>query len=228
MSNSDRRRRLTSKLARVSPTRITPKDSLLSLTSQASRSGKRLIPQFDEISALAKSRKLSQKREEQRSERTPLTKNLLKKPDDAATSSILPKPLLRRRQASKFLSVLVNRTKFSKKKRTVLKCHGETAVDTEKKSHMGQGKKLLLFQSLRREPLTFLELHKRFSVSRQTLMGLVQNGFLKEVWGKNGVGMKFTITTAGKRHLKGLEESASYGPKIRRVAQFRLNERTVP
>jgi hypothetical protein len=208
--------------------KITPKDKLLSVTRQCSGSDKRLIPHLDTALRLAKSRRSNQTRKEQKPGRTPLTKNPPGKRKVLITSSILPKSVLRRKKAGKFLSLFVTKTKFSKQKKSSPKYQSKRSSDAGKISRLAVERKLRLFESLRKEPLTFIELHRQFGVSKQTLEGLVRNGFLEEVWGKSGVGLKFTITGAGKECLKELEESASYGPKIKRVVGFRLNQQIFP
>lgn len=214
------------KLGRVFPTKIAPKDRLLSMAHDYPGNQRHLIPRFDKAFRLAKSQRLDQARKEQGSRRPLLTRNLSAKLIGSVASSGMPKSVLHKKNGSDFLSVLVTRTKFSKQKKTRLKSHGKRTIDS--KNRMGQGKKLALFQNLRKEPLTFLELHRRFGVSKQTLAGLLRNGVLEEVWGKNGIGLKFTITSAGRERLKGLEENARYSPKIRKVGRFRLNQASVP
>jgi len=87
--------------------------------------------------------------------------------------------------------------------------------------------KIRLFQTLLKEPLPFLDIHDRFSVSRQTITRIVNAGLLKETWGSNGVGLRFEITNKGKTYLKELEEASKCELKIRQSSLTRLKERSV-
>lgn len=87
--------------------------------------------------------------------------------------------------------------------------------------------RLHLFQALLKEPLTFLVLHERFNVSKQTIRRLVQKKLLAEVWGSAGVGITFNVTNKGKAYLAELEEASKYEPKIKEHAFTRLKQRSL-
>jgi hypothetical protein len=87
--------------------------------------------------------------------------------------------------------------------------------------------RLHLFQALLKEPLTFLVVHERFNVSKQTIRRLVQKKLLAEVWGSAGVGITFNVTNKGKAYLAELEEASKYEPKIKEHAFTRLKQRSL-
>jgi len=95
-------------------------------------------------------------------------------------------------------------------------------AETHRLSH---ARTLQLFQALLREPLSFLELHSRFAVSKRTVVRFVKNGLLNEVWGPRAVGVRFKLSKKGKTYLKELEEAAKYEPKMMEKAFIRLKQR---
>lgn len=86
--------------------------------------------------------------------------------------------------------------------------------------------KINLFQALSKNTSTFLDLHGRFGVSRQTLRSLVKNGLVKEMWEPKGIGVKYKLTERGEIHLKQLEAAARCEPRVRKSASFKLKHRT--
>ena len=89
-------------------------------------------------------------------------------------SSVLPKPLFCGRRKNLYLSILSTRSKCAKRKKRVLVGSKRRSPEAENVSLLTQGKRLLLLQSLLKEPLTYFELHKQFGLSRQTLASLVR------------------------------------------------------
>lgn len=87
--------------------------------------------------------------------------------------------------------------------------------------------KIRLFQALLDEPLSFLDLHGRFNVSRQTITRLVKRGLLVETWGSEGVGVTFKLTTRGKAYLRELETASRCEPRIKESSLTRLKQRSV-
>lgn len=67
--------------------------------------------------------------------------------------------------------------------------------------------RLRLFQALLNQPLTFLDIHGRFKVSKQTIMGFVRKGLLKEEWGQGGIGVKYGLTKKGKTYVRQIESA---------------------
>jgi len=78
-----------------------------------------------------------------------------------------------------------------------------------------------------KKPLPFLDVHCRFGVSRETIMTLVKNGFLIEIWGPKAVGMTLKLSNKGKAYLKKLEAASKYEPKMRKNAIIRLKRSTI-
>ena len=76
------------------------------------------------------------------------------------------------------------------------------------------------------KPATFLDLHGRFGVSKETVKSLMKNGPLAEVWGPKTVGLRFKLTRKGKAYLRELEAAARYKPKIREASLIRLKHRS--
>ena len=84
---------------------------------------------------------------------------------------------------------------------------------------------LELLQALVNEPLTFLDLHARFGVSKRTMEGFVTKGLSKEVWGDRAIGVWFELTSKGKKRLKELEAAAEVEPQIKQRKFIRLKTR---
>jgi len=84
-----------------------------------------------------------------------------------------------------------------------------------------------LFQALLKEPLPFLDLHRLFGVSKQTIRGLVKNGLLMEMWGPKAIGVRFKLTNKGKTYLKRLESTAKIEPTVKRNMFIKLKHRTL-
>lgn len=88
--------------------------------------------------------------------------------------------------------------------------------------------KIRLFQALSNQPLPFLDIHKRFGISKRTVMGFVRRGFLKEEWGPNDIGVRFGLTEKGRSRLRQLEAAAHLEPKQRKNIFIRLKHRVFP
>jgi hypothetical protein len=130
------------------------------------------------------------------------------------------------RASKKLLSVLTGTEKLSKHRMVyripaprVLHPAGETA-------RFSQAKKLMLFQTLSKVALPFLDLHVRFGVSKQTVRSFVRRGLVTEVWGPKAVGVRFKLSKKGKNQLKELEAAAHYDSKISRKDMIRLRRAT--
>jgi DNA-binding PadR family transcriptional regulator len=65
------------------------------------------------------------------------------------------------------------------------------------------------------KPSTFLDIHGRFGVSREVIESFVRHGLLKEIWGPEHIGVRFSLTAKGKRFLKELESAANFKPPRR-------------
>ncbi len=87
--------------------------------------------------------------------------------------------------------------------------------------------KAKLFQALLSRSLPFLDLHERFSISKQTITRLVKRGLLEETWGSDGVGVTFNLTEKGKAQLEEIWAGSRYKPTIKRSSLTRLKQRSV-
>jgi hypothetical protein len=104
--------------------------------------------------------------------------------------------------------------------------HGQEGLWHSKETRrLSYVERLKLFQALSKEPLSFLDLHGRFGVSKQTIKRLVKNGFLKEVWGCNAIGVEFKLTNKSRNHLKKLKATAKRGLTITEKNLIRLKQR---
>lgn len=84
--------------------------------------------------------------------------------------------------------------------------------------------KLRLFQALSDQPLPFLDIHGRFGISKQTVMGLVRKELLKEEWGPRDIGVQFKLTEKGRNYLRQLKTSARLEPQRRKNIFIRLKQ----
>ena len=85
--------------------------------------------------------------------------------------------------------------------------------------------RIRLFQTLFKKPSTFLDLHRRFGVSRQIVKGLIKNGLIAETWAPKGIGVRLKLTRKGKTHLKELEVAAECEPSLAKKAFVRLGQK---
>lgn len=223
MPNPRSKNRLNPTSKSVPRAKIMPPAKLFFLSHKQTRIGGTLIPHFDS-SNYATAPKVNQPHGRLKTAKVLPAKILLKGRNRTPASSVLPKPLFRGRQTNTYLSILSTKSKCAKKKKKVLMGNKRRSPKAENVSHLTQRKRLLFLQSLLKEPLTYSELHKQFGLSKQTLASLMRNGFIEEVWGKSGVGLKFAITDAGKKLLTTLKESARYDPHIKEIGRFRLNQ----
>ncbi len=84
---------------------------------------------------------------------------------------------------------------------------------------------LLLFQVLSNQPLPFLDIHRRFGMSKQTINGFVKRGLLEEKWGQKNIGVRFKLTKKGRSYLKQLKAVARLDPKKQKNIFIRLKHR---
>jgi hypothetical protein len=127
-------------------------------------------------------------------------------------------------KSSPFLSILKNKGRIRKNKITT-QIRQKILSPSEENGRLPHAKRLQLFQAARDEPLTFLDLHARFSVSKQMVRGLVKKKFLAEDWGPKAIGVRFKLTEKGKVYLKQLEEAARYESGIKERASIRLKNK---
>jgi hypothetical protein len=127
--------------------------------------------------------------------------------------------------SSRFLSLLVDKGKIIRHKAIRDQPAGNAHSDTEEAECLSHGKKLLLLQALRRQPLPFLDLHVLFGVSKQTIRRLVKRGFLSEAWGPKAVGLRFKLSKKGRSYLNELEAASKYESQTTRRDCIRLRSK---
>jgi hypothetical protein len=77
------------------------------------------------------------------------------------------------------------------------------------------------------KPTTFLDIHGRFGVSKETIKSLMKNGLIAELWGPKAVGLRFKLTRNGRAHLRELEKAAKCEPRIEEKAFVKLKKTTM-
>jgi hypothetical protein len=143
---------------------------------------------------------------------------------EESRSGVVNKAFMQKvKAAPKFLSFSVGKERMIRPKTTQLSGQ-KFSWRSKKTKRLSYVKKLELFRALSRRPSSFLDLHARFGVSKQTIRRLVNNGFLREVWGSNAIGVRFELTDKSKKHLKQLKAAARYDPRMVGKNPIRLKQ----
>jgi len=129
-------------------------------------------------------------------------------------------------EASEFLSILEGKGRLIRRKPVTPLLGRKIERSSEGGSRLSYAQRLLLLKTLLKRPLSFLDVHSRFGVSKPTIMRLVKNGFLMEMWGPRSVGVRFGLSDKGKAYLKELEAASECEPKMRKSAVIRLKRAT--
>jgi hypothetical protein len=82
--------------------------------------------------------------------------------------------------------------------------------------------KLSMLIALSHQPLSHLDLHAHFNVSKRTIKTFMKNGLIEEAWGPQNIGVKFRLTTKGEKYLKRLKAAARLGKDKIRKATIQL------
>jgi hypothetical protein len=127
--------------------------------------------------------------------------------------------------ASNFLSALIDKHKLVMHKSSRSLSKKEIQLGAEKPEQLSQAKRHQLFQALSKQPLPFLELHARFGLSKQTMRRLIRRGWLTEMWGQGGVGVRFRLSGKGRNYLRELEAAAKYKTRTMQEDLIRLRQR---
>ena len=128
------------------------------------------------------------------------------------------------RGASRFLSVSMGKGRTVRHKATQLSGQG-VSWHSKVTNRLSCAKRIQLFQALSKEPSCFLDLHVRFGTSKQTIRRLVANGFLREVWGSNSIGVWFKLTDKGNTYLKMLKATSRHDSSIVQKNPVRLKHK---
>ncbi len=127
--------------------------------------------------------------------------------------------------SSKFLFALIDERGLLMHKSSRSLSRKEVRSGSEKANRLSHLGKLQLFEALLKEPLPFLGLHARFGVTKQTMRGFIRRGWLTEMWGPGGVGVKFRLSEEGRNYLRQLEAAAKYETKVTRKDFVRLKQK---
>lgn len=127
--------------------------------------------------------------------------------------------------ASRFMSILMRKGKLIRHKVTTPIFGKKNQWSTDEAKRLPHAKRLQMFQALLNESLTFLDIHARFDVPKQTIRGLIKKGILREIWGPKAIGVRFKLTNKGKVYLKQLEAAAKYESRIEQRNLIRLKHR---
>jgi hypothetical protein len=142
-------------------------------------------------------------------------------------SSMVTKALLQKERAAPgFMSILKGEGRLVRHKASTQTTPQRVRRNArEVESRLPQAKRLQFLQALLKKPLPFLDLHVSFGVSKEMVERLVKNGFLKEVWGSNAIGVTFRLTDRGKTYLRELEASVRFEPKIKEKSLIKLKNK---
>jgi len=127
--------------------------------------------------------------------------------------------------ASNFLSALIDKRRLVMHKSSRSLSEKEIQSGAEKPEQLSQARRHRLFQALSKEPLPFLDLHVRFEVSKQTMRGFIRRGWLTEMWGQGGVGIRFRLSEKGRNYLRELDGAAKYKTKATQKDLIRLKQK---
>lgn len=127
--------------------------------------------------------------------------------------------------ASNFLSALIDKRRLVMHKSSRSLSEKEIQSGAEKPEQLSQAKRHQLFRALLKEPLPFLELRVRFGVSKQAMRRFVRRGWLTEMWGQGGVGVRFRLSEKGRNCLRELEAAAKYETKATQKDLVRLKQK---
>jgi len=128
--------------------------------------------------------------------------------------------------SGRFLSVLIGKGRLIKYRVAAQLLGRKVWGDADNAKHLSHARRIQLFQALLNEQLTYLDLHGRFGVSKQTIRRLVKNGLLKEDWGPKAIGVRFRLSKKGKTYLKELEAAALYKSKVGQKNLIRLKSKS--
>lgn len=102
----------------------------------------------------------------------------------------------------------------------------EQTSSRERINSLSHVERIHLLQALFKKPLTFLELHGRFGISRQMIRGLLKNDVIAETWASKGIGVRFRLTKKGEAYLRDLEAASEFEPSLAKKGFVRLKQRT--
>lgn len=123
---------------------------------------------------------------------------------------------------------LSGKMRLSKNDRRIRPLKWKTRYDSSESKSLLHAEKIRLLQALSDQPLPFLDIHRRFDLSKQTVEGFVRRGFFEEVWGPKNIGVKFKLTMKGEAYLKRLREASRFELQQRKKIFISLKHRVPP
>ena len=126
------------------------------------------------------------------------------------------------------LSKLSSRMRLSKNQMATRRRRWKKRSATSQVRSLSHMERLCLFQTLSDDPLLFLDIHRRFGISKQMVQRFVRRGLFREVWGPRNIGVKYKLTEEGKVHLKRLEKAALLEEQEQQKIFIRLKQRVFP
>lgn len=128
-------------------------------------------------------------------------------------------------ELSGVLNNLSDKMRLAKSDRSIRQLRWKTQYDTYESKSLSYVEKIHLFQALLNQPLPFLDIHRRFDVSKRIVEGFVRRGLFEEVWGPKDIGVKYKLTEKGKGCLERLEKASRFKHQQRRKIFIRLKHR---
>ncbi len=125
-------------------------------------------------------------------------------------------------------SKLSSRMRLSTKQMATRRRRWKKRSATSPVRSLSHVERLCLFRTLSDDSLPFLDIHRRFGISKQTVQGFVRRGLFREVWGPRNIGVKYKLTEEGKAHLKRLEKAALLEEQEQQKIFIRLKQRVFP
>lgn len=120
---------------------------------------------------------------------------------------------------------LSGKMRLSKNDRRTRQLKWKTRYDSSENKSLMHAERIRLFQALSNQPMPFLDIHRRFDLSRQTVEGFVRRGLFEEVWGPKNIGIKFKLTKKGEAYLKRLKEASRFELQQRKKIFISLKHR---
>lgn len=140
---------------------------------------------------------------------------------------ILTAVLIRREHTSAhFLSVKTDTGRMVGNKSDIRLLRTKSLGSANRGERLSESRKLQLFRTLLKKPLSILNLRAGFGLSKHALKGLCKRGLLAEVWGPGTVGLRFGLTRKGKAYLTELKAAAKYDSRISKRGTIRLKNKS--
>jgi hypothetical protein len=126
------------------------------------------------------------------------------------------------------LTDLSSRMRLARSSRSARRLKWGKPKEPSEPRSLTHAERIRLFQALSTIPMPFLDIHRRFGISKRTVMGFVKRGLLEEDWGPKNIGLRFKLTDKGQDHLKRLEAASYLRQEERKRIFIRLKQRIFP